>query len=82
MTCLLYTSEQEFTGDIPAEQQAEQPLEETPLPDNVAPLSDEPQVCKLKKLRKNPLCIEHKAMQVLADCNIVRHVCNFAERCV
>lgn len=33
-------SEQEFTGDIPAEQQAEQPLEETPLPDNVAPLSD------------------------------------------
>ncbi len=36
-------SEQEFTGDIPAEQQAEQPLEETPLPDNVAPLSDAPQ---------------------------------------
>lgn len=46
------------------------------MPENFLP---EPQVCKLKKLRKNPLCIEHKAMQVLADCNIVRHVCNFAE---
>lgn len=34
-------SEQELTGDISAQQQAEQPMEETPLPDNVAPLSDE-----------------------------------------
>lgn len=34
-------SEEELTGGTPAEQQAEQPLEEMPLPDNVAPLSDE-----------------------------------------
>lgn len=33
-------NEQEFTGDAPIEEQAQQPLEEAPLPDNAASISD------------------------------------------